>query len=208
MSAPGTLRPGGRTARTAEAVFAAAIAELSTRDYADVSVDSIAARAGVHKTTVYRRWGSKGEIIRQALLGAASAHIQVPDTGNVDTDLLLLARAVQAVLSAPQGAAITSALIVGAMTSAEIAGLMERYWAARLGAISVIVDRAIGRGQLPAGTDPAAFMRTMAAPLFYQLLVNRVPVTEHDADLSTAATLAAAKAGVFVQERPADAAPP
>src|SRR5580692_5678195 len=124
MTAPGTTRPGGRTARTAAAVLAAAIEELSTRDYADISVESVAARAGVHKTTLYRRWGSKAEIIRQALISAASSHIQVPDTGSAGTDLQMLARAVQAVLS--EGAAITRALIIGAMSSPEIAGLMDQ----------------------------------------------------------------------------------
>jgi AcrR family transcriptional regulator len=197
VDAPGTTRPGGRTARTAAAVLAAAIEELSVRDYADISVESIAARAGVHKTTVYRRWGSKVEIIRQALVGAASEHIHVPDTGSVDSDLLLLARAVQAVLSAPQGAAILTGLIVGGLASAELAEVMRQYWAVRLEAISVIVERAVSRGELPAGTNPAALMRTLAAPLFYQLLVARAAVTEADANLSTAATVAAAKAGVF-----------
>ncbi|MGH3208743.1 MAG: TetR/AcrR family transcriptional regulator [Trebonia sp.] len=199
MDAPGTIRPGGRTAKTAAAVMAAAIEELSARDYADISVESIAARAGVHKTTVYRRWGSKVEIIKQALVGAASVHIQVPDTGSVDSDLLLLARAVQGVLS--QGAAISTALIVGSLASAELAGVMRQYWAVRLGAISEIVHRAVSRGELPPGTDPAALMHTMAAPLFYQLLVAQVPVTEADANLSTAATLAAARAGVFISPR-------
>jgi AcrR family transcriptional regulator len=196
MDAPRTARPGGRTARTTTAVLAAAIEELSVHDYADISVESIAARAGVHKTTVYRRWGSKVEIIRQALVGAASAHIQVPDTGRVESDLLLLAQAVRGVLSGPRGA-ITTALIVGALSSAELAGVMRQFWAVRLEAISVIIDRAVHRGELPAGTDPAALMRTMSAPLFYQLLVAQVPVTEADANLSTRATLAAAKAGVF-----------
>jgi AcrR family transcriptional regulator len=196
MDAPRTARPGGRTARTTTAVLAAAIEELSVHDYADISVESIAARAGVHKTTVYRRWGSKVEIIRQALVGAASAHIQVPDTGRVESDLLLLAQAVRGVLSGPRGA-ITTALIVGALSSAELAGVMRQFWEVRLEAISVIIDRAVHRGELPAGTDPAALMRTMSAPLFYQLLVAQVPVTGADADLSTRATLAAAKAGVF-----------
>ncbi len=196
MDAPRTARPGGRTARTTTAVLAAAIEELSVHDYADISVESIAARAGVHKTTVYRRWGSKVEIIRQALVGAASAHIQVPDTGRVESDLLLLAQAVRGVLSGPRGA-ITTALIVGALSSAELAGVMRQFWEVRLEAISVIIDRAVRRGELPAGTDPAALMRTMSAPLFYQLLVAQVPVTEADANLSTRATLAAAKAGVF-----------
>ena len=197
MDAPRTTRPGGRTARTGAAVLAAAIEELSARDYADISVESIAARAGVHKTTVYRRWGSKVEIIKQALIGAAGAHIRVPDTGSVDGDLLLLARAVQVVLSPPQGAAITTALIVGGLASTELAEVMRQFWEVRLEAISAIVDCAVSRGELPAGTDPVALMRTLAAPLYYQLLVARVPVTEADADLAAAATLAAAKAGVF-----------
>ena len=197
MDAPRTTRPGGRTARTGAAVLAAAIEELSARDYADISVESIAARAGVHKTTVYRRWGSKVEIIKQALIGAAGTHIQVPDTGSVDGDLLLLARAVQVVLSPPQGAAITTALIVGGLASTELAEVMRQFWEVRLEAISAIVDRAVSRGELSAGTDPVALMRTLAAPLYYQLLVARVPVTEADADLAAAATLAAAKAGVF-----------
>jgi AcrR family transcriptional regulator len=199
MTAPGTARPGGRTARVTESVFAAAIAELAARDYADISVESIAARAGVHKTTVYRRWGSKAEIIRQALAGAATAGIPVPDTGGVDEDLRTLARAVQAVLSAPAGAAITRALIVGGLTSPEIGGLMSQFWAGRLAAISVIVDRATRRGQLPAGTDPAALMHALVAPLYYELLVTRVPVTEQDADRGAAAALAAARAGVFTR---------
>src|SRR5580658_1663416 len=167
------------------------------RDYADISVESVAARAGVHKTTLYRRWGSKAEIIRQALISAASSHIQVPDTGSAGTDLQMLARAVQAVLS--EGAAITRALIIGAMSSPEIAGLMDQFWAARLEAISVIVDRAIERAEIPAGTNPAAFMHALAAPLFYQLLVARAPVTERDADLAAAATLTATRAGLFAQ---------
>jgi len=200
--APGTARPGGRTARTAAAVYAATVEELSERAYADISIETIAARAGVHKTTVYRRWGSKAELISRALIGTASSRIQVPDTGNVETDLRLLARAVQAVLSLPEGAAITRALIVGALASAEIAGLMEQFWAARLAAISVIVDRAVQAGQLPAGTDAAALMHAVAAPLYFQLLVTRALVTESDADLSAAAALTAAAAGVFVVPSP------
>ena len=197
MEALGATRPGGRTAKNTAAVLAAAIDELSERDYADISVESIAARAGVHKTTVYRRWGSKVEVIRQAMASAAVAHIQVPDTGSVDSDLLLLARAVQAVLSAPQGAAITRALIVGGLASAELAGVMQQFWAVRLTGVKVIVERAVSRGELPAGTDPATLMRIVSAPLFYQLLVAQLPVTEEDANVSSAATLAAAKAGVF-----------
>jgi AcrR family transcriptional regulator len=201
MVAPGTLRPGGRTARTADAVFAATVDELSSRDYADISIESIAARAGVHKTTVYRRWHTKAELISQVLIGAAASRIQVPDTGSVVSDVHGLAQAVRGILGVPQGAAITRALIVGAMTSSEIGELMRRFWAVRLDAIRVIVDRAVQRGQFPAGTDPTAFMHALAAPMFYRLLVTMEPVTRQDAELSADAALAAATAGVFVVTR-------
>jgi Tetracyclin repressor-like, C-terminal domain len=69
---------------------------------------------------------------------------------------------------------------------------MRQFWAARLDAISVIVDRAIERGELRPGTDPAAFVHAMSAPLYCRLLLNCETVTERDADLG-----AAARAGVF-----------
>lgn len=200
MSAPGTTRPGGRTARTADAVYAATISELSARPYADISVETIAARAGVHKTTLYRRWGSKAELVAQALAGAAAAAIEVPDTGQAESDLRALSRSVGAVLADPGGAAITRGLLAGAAESAEIAALMDRFWATRLAAISVIVDRAEVRGEIPRGTDAAGFLNAMAAPLYYRLLVTREPVTERDADRAAAAALAAARAGVFTTD--------
>jgi AcrR family transcriptional regulator len=200
MSTTGTSRPGGRTARTAEAVYASTISELAARPYAEISVETIAARAGVHKTTVYRRWGSKAELVAQALAGAAAAAIEVPDTGQVESDLRALSRSVGAVLDDPGGAAITRALLAGAAESAEIGALMDRFWATRLAAISAIVDRAAERGEIPRGTDPAGFMNALAAPLYYRLLVTREPVTEGDADRAAAAALAAARAGVFTTD--------
>jgi AcrR family transcriptional regulator len=178
-------------------VFASTIGELSARPYSDISVESIAARAGVHKTTVYRRWGSKAELVAQALASAAAGAIEIPDTGRVESDLRALSRSVGAVLGDPRGALITRGLLAGAAESAEIGALMDQFWATRLAAISVIVDRAADRGEIPRGTDAAEFMHAMAAPLYYRLLVTREPVSERDADQAAAAALAAARAGVF-----------
>ncbi len=205
MSARGASRPGGRTARTAATVFAAAIDELSERGYDDISIETIAARAGVHKTTLYRRWHSKAELITHALARIAQSLIPVPDTGRAETDFRDLARSIQDVLSSPRGAAITRALLAGSAASPEIRHLMQDYWAARLAAISVIIDRAIARGELPAGTDPEAAMRAVAAPLYYQLLVTFEPITGLDADQAAAAALAAARARVFTQPAQASA---
>src|ERR1700753_1071834 len=101
MSTPAAGRPGGRPARTTEAGLAATLGELADGSYADASIESIAARAGVHKTTIYRRWGTTAELVTQALASAASTMIQVPDTGAAASDLRALARSVQAILASP-----------------------------------------------------------------------------------------------------------
>ena len=175
------------------------------RGYDDVSIETIAARAGVHKTTLYRRWHSKAELITHALAGGAQSLIPVPDTGRAETDFRDLARSVQDVLSSPRGAAITRALLAGSVTSPEIRHLMQDYWASRLAAISVIIDRAIARGELPAGTDLEAAMRAIAAPLYYLLLVTLEPITRLHADQAAAAAIAAVRAHVFTQPAQASA---
>ncbi len=197
MTASTTRRPGGRTARNTAAVFTATVDELADRGFDEISIESIAARAGVHKTTVYRRWGSKTELVRQALAATAQSMIEVPDTGTVGEDLRLLSRAVQATLGSPRGAATTRSVLAGAAASPEIRAMMARFWDTRLAAIAAIIDRAVARGELPAGTEPAGVMHAVAAPLYYRLLVTGEPLTPEHADEAAAAALAAARAGVF-----------
>jgi AcrR family transcriptional regulator len=194
----GSLRPGGRTARTRAAVLDATLSELAERGWDQVSVETIASRAGVHKTTVYRRWGGKDRLVAEALEAAAERRIQVPDSGDVDRDLRALARAVLAILTSRDGAATVRALVAGAQSSPEVGQVVRRFWAARLAHVGPIVDRAVTRGQLPRGTDPDELLRYLAAPLFHRLLVTAEPLTPAAADHAAAVVLAAARAGAFV----------
>jgi AcrR family transcriptional regulator len=170
---------------------------LAERGWDRVSVETIASRAGVHKTTVYRRWGSKQQLVAEALEAAADSRIQVPDSGDVDQDLRALARAVLAILTSRDGAATVRALVAGAQGSPEVGRVMRRFWAARLAQVGPIVQRAIARGQLPRGTNATELMKYLAAPLFHRLLVTAEPLNEAIADRAAAAVLAAARAGVF-----------
>jgi AcrR family transcriptional regulator len=197
MIQAGSVRPGGRTARTRAAVLDATLSELAERGWDQASVETIASRAGVHKTTVYRRWGGKDRLVAEALEVAAERRIQVPDNGDVDQDLRALARAVVAILTSRDGAATVRALVAGAQSSPEVGRVVRRFWATRLAHVGPIVDRAVTRGQLPRGTDPDELMRYLAAPLFHRLLVTAEPLTESTADQAAAAALAAARAGVF-----------
>ncbi|MGI8334722.1 TetR/AcrR family transcriptional regulator [Actinomadura scrupuli] len=197
MAEPGTVRPGGRTARTRAVAFEAALADLRARGYEQVSVETIAERAGVHKTTLYRRWRTKEQLVAEALESIADGLIEVPDTGDVDADLRALARGTLALLLDPDAVALLRALVTGAQSSPEIERIARRLWAVRLAQVTPIVERAVERGQLPEGTDAGEVIRQMAAPLYHRLLVTFDPLTESLADRSVAAVLAAARAGVF-----------
>lgn len=197
MTQAGSVRPGGRTARTRAAVLDATLTELAERGWDQASVETIASRAGVHKTTVYRRWGSKDRLVAEALEAAAERRIQVPDSGDVDQDLRALARAVLTILTSRDGAATVRALVAGAQSSPEVGRVVRRFWATRLAHVGPIVDRAVSRGQLPHGTDPDELLRYLAAPLFHRLLVSAEPLTRATADQAAAAALAAARAGIF-----------
>jgi AcrR family transcriptional regulator len=194
-------RPGGRTARIRVKVLDATIAELTDRGYVVLTVEGVAARAGVHKATLYRRWGGKEQLVIDAVEAFAAASVtEVPDTGSVDDDLRLWARSIVATITARDSSAIVRAL-VSAGDAPQVRDLQRRYYRARLTRVLPIVERAVQRGQLPTGTDATEVIKHVGAPLYYRLLVIAEPVTVDAADLAAAAAAAAARAGVFVSTR-------
>jgi AcrR family transcriptional regulator len=199
MTQPGSVRPGGRTAQTRTAVYEATLAELVRCGYDQTSVEAIAARAGVHKTTIYRRWRTKHELVASALEAVAESRIEAPDTGDITADLRVLARAVRTTLTSRDGGAAVRAIVSGAQSSAEVQRIARRFWATRLAQMGPIVDRAVERGQFPKGTSAAEVIKYVAAPLYHRLLITAEPLTEAAADLAADAALAAARAGVFAK---------
>jgi AcrR family transcriptional regulator len=92
---PTAHRPGGRSARVVEQVFVATSAELIEHGYVDLSLERIAARAAVNKTTVYRRWPTKEDLVIALVQSLGDSSIEAPDSGSVREDLLLLARSMK-----------------------------------------------------------------------------------------------------------------
>jgi AcrR family transcriptional regulator len=193
----GTVRPGGRTARTREAVFDATLSELVASGYTQASIEAIAERAGVHKTTIYRRWRTKDQLIAEALADAAATRSAVADTGDIDADIRSLARTVVATLTSREGVATVRAIVAESPGSPELREVMRQFWSSRLALVGPMIEGAIERHQLPSGTSPAELMKYVAAPLYYQLLMTDEPLTEAAADRAAAAGLAAARAGIL-----------
>ncbi|MGW4502733.1 TetR/AcrR family transcriptional regulator [Micromonospora sp. NPDC004336] len=195
---PSPTPPVGRGPKVQAAVRAATLAELLDRGYAELTVDAVAQRAGVHKTTVYRRWKDRETLVVDALAEHFAAEIPVVDTGDVETDLHALARALVRSMAGPLGAAVQAATHSDAGRLPEIAEARRRLLADRFRRAEPLVRRAVERGELPVATDPVAVFEALAAPVHFRLLVTGEPVDDALADRTARIVLAAARAGELV----------
>ncbi|MER6002388.1 TetR/AcrR family transcriptional regulator [Nonomuraea sp. NPDC051941] len=198
----GTVRPGGRTARVRAAVMEATQDELVEHGFHGLTMDQVAARAGVGKTTVYRRWGSRAGLVTDLMTELANQSTPHADTGGVEADLRANALSVLGAINDGRLGATFQAVIAAATSDEQAAGALRAFYLRRIAEWANVVDLAVKRGELPAGTDGAEVIRAISAPLYYRLVVTREPVTEQDAERSVARTLAAARAGAFVVEEP------
>lgn len=195
--APGSRRPGGRTARTRAAVLNAVVAELTEYGYAGASVERVAARAGTAKTTIYRRWGGINGLLTDLMAGYAAQEISVPDEGDLGSDLQTLARAVVATLQDPAIGAAFASIVAAAVQDPEGRAILSRFIEGRAAAMKVIVNRAAARGEVPPGTDAAEVIKTLTAQLYYRMFVAGEPLSQAMADRAAAIVEAAARGGAL-----------
>lgn len=192
-------RPVGRGRKAQAAVRAATLAELLDRGYAELTIEGVAQRAGVHKTTLYRRWKDRASLVVDALAEHFATDIPIPDTGAVETDLQALARALVQSMTGPVGRAVQTAMFSDAGRLPEVAKAKRRIFADRFRRAEPVVARAIERGELPADTDPVELIKTLAAPIYFRLLISADPVEEGTAEQAVRITLAAARAGALTR---------
>lgn len=190
-------RPGGRTARTRAAVRDATLAELAAHGYAGLTVEAVAARSGVHRTTVYRRWSGVDGLVGDALALADEDGWTPPDTGSFERDLRELVREVVATFADPAAAAAPTAFVAAAFQSPRAAAALHEFFAERHRRSAAVVTRAVARGEVPPGTDPAAVVTAAVAPVYHRVLIVGEAATEGMADQSAAVVAHGARAGLY-----------
>jgi AcrR family transcriptional regulator len=165
-------RPRGRPRRASadQAIVAATLELLAERDFQAVTMDAIAARAGVGKNTIYRRWASKEELTADALRELTA------DVGPMEGDdvyLLLLGHIcdLERLFTDPLVGRILPGLLGELQRNPEFAAVWaDRVVRPRRQAILELLARAVERGQLREGTDPSLLADLLVGPPFFRLV--------------------------------------
>ncbi|MEU9607340.1 TetR/AcrR family transcriptional regulator [Streptomyces sp. NPDC048057] len=196
---PGSVRPGGRTARVRTAVLRAAGDALAERGFAHLDLADVARRADVGKTTVYRRWGTVTGLVADLLQDMAEQSLPRTETGALVDDLVAHARLVQRTLTDPRQGPLFKAVIAAATCDAKTAEALHRFYATRIAEWAPCVQQAVARGEVPEGTDAHEVIRAVSAPLYYRLLASGDRLDEAAADRAAHAAAAAARAGAYLR---------
>jgi len=158
----------GRASRVINDVLSATCEELDQVGYAQLSVEDVATRAGVNKTTIYRRWPTKSELVVNAIREYYKQSQEFPDTGTLKQDLLEYVRLATTRIQNPMARGAMVAL--NNFTDPALQPLAEELLSDARNVRTSIVKRAVDRGELPKHTDCALIGEMFSAPIMRKLL--------------------------------------
>jgi AcrR family transcriptional regulator len=165
-------KPPGRprSIQSHQAMLQATIELLAEVGFDAMSIDAIAARAGVGKTTIYRRYASKEELVADAI-ESVREEISIPDTGNLQGDLdALIQNAAQITLN-PLGRQTVAMIIGNASSNAQFAQIYRtKYLQPRRNAFAIVLERAKARNEIPADLDSDLVFDAMSGIMLYALI--------------------------------------
>lgn len=153
-------------------VLAATLNLFAEHGYARLSIEAVALRAGVNKTTVYRRWPSKSELLAAAFMTLRDDDPEPPDSGSLGEDLLQILRRLAAQMATPTRRAIMQALLLE-NADPELQAIIKRMREERPAIPAIVFTRALRRGELPKGSDPQLIAAALLGPLHTRVHVKR-----------------------------------
>jgi AcrR family transcriptional regulator len=169
----GGVRTGGRSARVVDQVLTTTIELLGESGYGALRIDEVAARSGVNKTTIYRRWPNKSQLVAAALR-QYHVPLTVPDTGDLERDLtaMFVESLSMADLRLTRG---MMRMTLFEQNDPDVETIRnearERFIASRKGRFEVAVER----GELPPHTDVALVMNLLSSTIYTRLLAFGEP---------------------------------
>ena len=170
-----------RSSRSHAAILESTVDLLCELGFAGLTIEGVAARAGVGKSTIYRHWRSKAELVIEAF-GSLIRTAPPVHTGDLRTDLVERVRNVSAVISSPPLAPILPSLLDAAERDPELAELHRHFTALRRRGVLDVLDAGMAAGTVAPGCDVELVADLLAGPVFYRRLISRAPLGPAFAD--------------------------
>jgi AcrR family transcriptional regulator len=181
MSMHRSTRPDPRVARSREAVLAAAAELLGEEGAAGFSIDAVARRSGVARTTIYRHWPEPPALLFDAFRHAAEP-TPAPDTGSLRDDLVELYTHLSEKLPGTCYGRMLPVLLDAATRDPTLAPLHRQFIQERRQPAREVIRSGVERGEAPADIDVEALVDRLAGPVFYRFLVVREPYRRADVE--------------------------
>ena len=174
-------RPPGRprSENSRQSILRSTIKLLRRSSFADLSIEAIAADAGVGKTTVYRWWPSKGALVVDAFAASTEDELHFPDSGSVYRDMAHQMNRFLGVLRSPRGC-IVRAILGGGQSDRELLEeFRKRLLRPRRQEAYQTLRRGIERGELPRGLDLDLVLDILYGAIYMRFLIRHDELSEH-----------------------------
>lgn len=176
-----------------EALHRALFEEWAETGYGALRMERIAARAGVGKAALYRRWKSKKALAADAISKTATTITPIPDTGTFAGDVRAMIGRLAVVLRHPLVRRILPDLHAERARSDEFSELLEQVTRDRREQAVAMIERSVVRGELSRDVDRELALDLLIAPLYWKVIVQRRVVTTGDIDRIAKAVIIAVK---------------
>ena len=152
---------------------------IADHDVSGVSVDMVAARAGVSKATIYRRWRSREELI-QATIDGMRRPARDPDTGSLRGDLTVLLGELTEFLNRPVGGKVFAAFLNAAVRNPDLSALNREMTDDVRSVYETAIRRGVERGELDSDVDVRLLIDMLISPFIFRLLVDNAQARPED----------------------------
>lgn len=169
-------RPGGRTADVTRRINEAVLELLVEGGIDACTFQNVASRAGIERSTLYRRCPDRWPTIIDAIIEFARRETATPDTGSFREDLRGTLHNLAKVLNGPLGPALIT--VAAALQGGAAPGQGERFWVSRMERLAPTFKRAIVRGELPADADWEEIFSMAAGPIYFRRFIASKPITD------------------------------
>ena len=178
-------RPPGRprSERARKAVIRSTLALLKRVGFNELSIEAVAAHAGVGKATIYRRWPNKAELVIDAFASAVEKELRFPSAGPVLKSIHAQMRRWAVIFHSPLGQIVATVIGAG-QSEPEILQAFRTYWVEpRRVEARALLRQAIKKGDLRADLDPDVVLDLLYGPLYLRLLLRHAPLDQNFVDV-------------------------